>query len=59
MIITCLVCKIEGTYTDIGPNGWYLASNRPGGYTCSKTCDDVILAADAEAKAAKKKPKKE
>lgn len=67
MIITCLVCNKEGTYKDVGNppagNGWRLASNRIGGYTCGPECDAVIEAYDeakkSEAKAAKAAKKKE
>lgn len=62
MKIVCLVCEKEGVHGDVGNpphgKGWFLASNRIGGYTCSKVCDDVILAHDEQKKAEKEAAKK-
>lgn len=54
---TCLVCGITND-DPVCKGGWMLAPNRVGGYTCSKACDDVILAYDEQKKAEQKAAKK-
>lgn len=56
--ITCLVCGAVGKRGSCHANGWRLAPNRIGGYTCGKVCDDVIVAYDEEQKAKQKAEKK-
>jgi len=56
-LLICVVCGKHGKPGDTA-NGWRLAPNRPGGYTCGKICDDVVVAYDEEQKELKKKRKK-
>lgn len=56
--ITCVVCAATGTPRDIHATGWRLAPSRPGGYTCSKSCDDLVVAYDAEQKRLRDEAKK-
>lgn len=57
--IFCLACNKQGQYGDVHGNGWRLAPNRLGGYTCSIPCDNLITAYDEAKKQAEKQAKKD
>lgn len=61
-MIDCLVCgRVKREDETISREGWRLAPNRIGGYTCGPVCDDIVTAYDAKKKAdadAEKKLKK-
>ena len=44
--IVCQVCGAKGLTTDVGhttgAEGWRLAANHIGAYTCSSPCDAII-----------------